>query len=89
MNPNVFKAFRFFQKSDKIAKNQKTHAKKAHNFEKVCEKAVDALRKKGCVSMVNIRENTKNGKVVQYIKDAMAKAIENATVRKGDVKSLK
>ena len=26
---------------------------------------------------------------VQYIKDAMAKAIENATVRKGDVKSLK
>ncbi len=26
---------------------------------------------------------------VQYIKDAMAKAIENAPVRKGDVKSLK
>ena len=41
------------------------------------------------MSMVNIRENTKNGKVVQYIKDAVEKAIETAPVRKGDVKSLK
>ena len=34
-------------------------------------------------------ENAKKIDYVQYIKDAMAKAIENAPVRKADVKTLK
>jgi len=49
----------------------------------VCEKAVDALRKKGCVSMANIRENTKNGKVVSYRFTAcMERDVRGKQVRK-------
>ena len=49
----------------KCVKTPKAH-KKAHNPRKKHAKVIDTSEKKGCISMANIRENTKNGKVISY-----------------------
>ena len=61
-----FATFRYYCLMCVYARLGLTVTKKAHNPRKKHEKVIDTSEKKGCISMANIRENTKNGKVISY-----------------------
>ena len=57
--------FRLLGTVKKSALTAKAH-KKAHKCKMNVQKPLIRLKKKGCISMANIRENEKDGKIVSY-----------------------